>query len=267
MSKIKWIITLTICAALAFSLFIFFNKANFTKASENKETGLFFARNYISYVMEDETMSFNIFGLQKTNTGVPISGDTVTSLAFDNDHIQISDYKVETGIRHKGYMLVNIIVDVRISSDKPEKTDQLLISFNGCDREAFQIGKITLQNEHNVRSGDLSPAGQYTAGYPKPSLDVRLKNNLAKDISLEKITDLNSVMTYTFDKGTAIQAKQSKHIVVPSFDLTGEYDFYTVTPVLRYTAAGKRHQYSMPGVLYGALDSDEEKIERILKHQ
>jgi len=267
MSKIKWIITLTICAALAFSLFIFFNKANFTEASENKENGLLFARNYISYVMEDETMSFNIFGLQKTNTGVPISGDTVTSLAFDNDHIQISDYKVETGIRHKGYMLVNIIVDVRISSDKPEKTDQLLISFNGCDREAFQIGKITLQNEHNVRSGDLSPAGQYTAGYPKPSLDVRLKNNLAKDISLEKITDLNGVMTYTFDKGTAVQAKQSKHIVVPSFDLTGEYDFYTVTPVLRYTAAGKRHQYSMPGVLYGALDSDEEKIERILKRQ
>ncbi|WP_253185673.1 hypothetical protein [Bacillus licheniformis] len=74
-------------------------------------------------------------------------------------------------------------------------------------------------------------------------------------------------MAYTFDKGTAIQAKQSKHIVVPSFHMTGEYDFYTVTPVLRYTAAGKRNQYSMPGVLYGALDSDEEKIERMLKRQ
>nr|WP_239693225.1 hypothetical protein [Bacillus haynesii] len=76
-------------------------------------------------------------------------------------------------------------------------------------------------------------------------MDVRLKNNLAKDISLEKITDLNGVMAYTFDKGTAIQAKQSKHIVVPSFHMTGEYDFYTVTPVLRYTAAGKRNQYSL----------------------
>ena len=267
MSKIKWIITLSICAALAFSLFIFFNKANFTVASENKKNGLFFAHNYISYVMEDETMSFNIFGLQKANAGISISGDTVTSLAFDNDHIQISDYKVETGIRHKGYTLVNIIVDVRISSDKPEKADQLLISFNGRDAEAFQIGKITLQNDHNVQSGDLSPAGQYTAGYPKPSLDVRLKNNLAKDISLEKITDLNGVMTYSFDKRTAIQAKQSKHIVIPSFDMTEEYDFYTVTPVLRYTAAWKPHQYSLPGVLYGALDSDVEKIERMLKHQ
>ncbi|TWK85996.1 hypothetical protein CHCC20331_1149 [Bacillus paralicheniformis] len=96
-------------------------------------------------------------------------------------------------------------------------------------------------------------------------MDVRLKNNLAKDISLEKITDLNGVMTYSFDKRTAIQAKQSKHIVVPAFDMTGEYDFYTVTPVLRYTAAGKPHQYSLPGVLYGALDSDVEKIERMLK--
>lgn len=186
MSKIKWIITLTICTALAFSLFIFFNKANFTEASENKETGLFFARNYISHMMENETMSFNIFGLQKANAGVPLSGETVTSLAFDNNHIQISDYKVETGIRHKGYTLVNIIVDVRVSSDKPEKADQLLISFNGRDREAFQIGKITLQNHHNVRSGDLSPAGQYTAGYPKPSLDVRLKNNLAKIFPLKR---------------------------------------------------------------------------------
>ncbi|MCI4128896.1 hypothetical protein [Bacillus haynesii] len=138
MSKIKWIITLSICAALAFSLFIFFNKANFTEASENKETGLFFARNYISYMMEDETMSFNIFGLQKANAGVPLSGETVTSLAFDNNHIQISDYKVETGIRHKGYTLVNIIVDVRVSSDKPEKADQLLISFNGRVEKHFK---------------------------------------------------------------------------------------------------------------------------------
>lgn len=70
-------------------------------------------------MMENETMSFNIFGLQKANAGVPLSGETVTSLAFDNNHIQISDYKVETGIRHKGYTLVNIIVDVRVSSDKP----------------------------------------------------------------------------------------------------------------------------------------------------
>lgn len=41
MSKIKWIITLSICAALAFSLFIFFNKANFTEASENKKKRAF----------------------------------------------------------------------------------------------------------------------------------------------------------------------------------------------------------------------------------
>ena len=65
------------------------------------------------------------------------------------------------------YILFIDNLQVRISSDKPEKADQLLISFNGRDAEAFQIGKITLQNDHNVRSGDLSPAGQYTAGYPK----------------------------------------------------------------------------------------------------
>lgn len=48
-----------------------------------------------------------------------------------------------------------------------------------------------------------------------------------------------------------------EHLSVSTFRIKeGDFDFYTVTPILHYEANKKEYLYNMPSVLYGIMDSE-----------
>ncbi|MDZ7836290.1 MAG: hypothetical protein U5K84_14105 [Alkalibacterium sp.] len=102
------------------------------------ETKLIFANNYISYVIEDETMAFNLFAIQLADSPHKITNDTITSLDIENENIEVMDFSVESGISHKGYTLVNFIVDISVKGSDVEKADELSISWNEQSVEYFK---------------------------------------------------------------------------------------------------------------------------------
>ncbi|QQE75295.1 hypothetical protein KDJ56_04720 [Brevibacillus composti] len=56
-----------------------------------------------------------------------------------------------------------------------------------------------------------------------------------------------------------------KRIATGSLHTKKEHDFITMTPILSYRLGDNEHLYNMPGVLYGILDSDQDKIKKIMQ--
>jgi hypothetical protein len=219
-------------------------------------------------VIEGDSMSFNVFGVQETNQKPAETSKSIADVELNNNNLKVVDFSVDagTGISHSGYTLINIIIDVQILSDDIEKADQLLLFFDNGDVEAYDIGDMTIQNGQNIGDQRMISAGEYTVGYPRPSLDVNIKNQHEDIISLKKVKDLNKRMTYEFEDHIHIEPDSTANILITSFQLTQQYDFYTVTPIAEYSLNNDDYLYYMPGVLYGIMASDEEKIERIIQN-
>ncbi|MFO8234964.1 MAG: hypothetical protein R6U04_06150 [Bacteroidales bacterium] len=230
------------------------------------ETNLIFAKNYISYVIEDETMAFNLFAIQPADSPHKITNDTITSLDIENENIEVLDFSVESGISHKGYTLVNFIVDISVKGSEVEKADELAISWNEQSVEYLKIGEMILKNKEVTDVGGFSPVEAYTVGYPSPSLDIHIQNDYHETVLLEGVRDLNHNLTYSFDSPIEFLPNGSNNVVIAKFHIKNEYDFYTISPIANYTLGNDSKDSHLPGVIFRMLDSDEDKIERMIKN-
>ncbi|WP_430789216.1 hypothetical protein VBD025_03145 [Virgibacillus flavescens] len=245
---------------------IVLDKSNKNALDDIDNNSLEFADNFISYVIEeDETMSFNIFGVQNTEKGNHLDAELISFLEFNNSNIEIVDFRLDSGLTHNNYKLINIIVEVKINSDNIENAEQLVVHFKNNKEKMYDFGSLTLQNDKRFVQNDISPKGNYTVGYPTLSLDVNLRNESDQTIKMKQIDDLKKNLSYHFDNVMELNSLETTRIVVPSFEIVDEkdFDFYTVTPILHYSSGTEEYLYNMPGVLYGVLRSDIDKIKKI----
>jgi hypothetical protein len=257
-----WVIILAFffVAVLTSTFFI-----NSTTNSQEKEVELKFGDNFISYVMENnDVMSFNIFGVQDIREqDFPIE-DQVTAITFNNPNIKVADFEVSAGMSLEGYKLLNILVTVQLSSNSLETANEILIQFNNGKTTTREFGEMVLQNSNSFQKAHLAPSGDYKIGYPNLALDVNIKNTDKQDINAAKIYDLTEGILYQFKDSFQITPGEVKHIQIDEFDHKIEHDFMTVTPILSYSLEGREYLYNMPGVIYGILDPDEDKINKII---
>ena|GEM_PF-1943107 len=264
------IILLTVVIIATVSLLIFKNESPLNANKENKESNqgnnieLLFGSNYISYIIEDDTMSFNIFAVQKIKNTTSSVANVIQDVSFNNENIEITEFSVELGNIYNGYKLINFIVDVKATSNNIEKADEFIIYFKNGKSKSYDIGEVSIQNDIGYSQNDIIPEGEYVVSYPFPSLNIKLFNNSKESITLNKIEDLNKMINYTFKENREWKPQEINHILVSSFDVKNEFDFYTITPILRYSINGSDYAYNMPGVIYGIFIPDEEKVKKII---
>lgn len=269
----KKLITLIILGVTATLLIMYFLIINIKSPEANNDLELSFANNYISYVIEDnETMLFNIFGALNVKKHDASILESINFLELDNSNIEIVNFEIDSGIVHQDYQLLNFLVELKVLSEDLESSTEIIINYNNNQKQYFNIGNITLINEDNsqisIAPKDLEPKGDYVVGYPYPSLDVELHNKSENDLQIHEIYDLNNILSHNFESQTLILANESNKIIIPEFKNNNieknEIDFYTITPILKYSIKDSNLFYNMPGVIYGILISDEEKIERVI---
>lgn len=239
------------------------------KKDENtlNDIELTFGNHYISYVIENDDASFNIFAAGKVQNEAPAISDMIEKISFNNENLEVTDFQIESGSRsHDGYQLVNFIVDVKVTSDDIESADQLIIDWKNGQSKAYDIGAITLKNAKGFSQDHISPVGEYGVTYQTPALDVQFVNELKENIILHGIEDLNHTISYTFQDKPEWKAQENYRLSIPALDEKNEFDFYTVTPILRYSINDSEHVYAMPGVLYGIFPPDKETVEKIIRH-
>lgn len=254
-------------------LFLFQNTKTFSnETTYSDKFELKFANNFISYVINDqESMSFNLFAIQEvTNKNYSLE-KLVSSIEFNNPKIKITDFEVDTGIKHKGYKLINIIVNVEVLTNEIEEANTLLIQFNNEDVRPYEMGKIIVQSNRNFEKEGrhIEPFGEYTVGYPSLLLDVVLKNTTSGYISPIEISDLSRGIFYQFHDDFKFPPKENKQVKINDFNKKDNavYDFMTISPILSYTIDNdtKVYNYNMPGVIYNILDPDIEKMEKMVE--
>lgn len=254
--KIK--ISVLILAAL---LALFISVINSEK-EDKKEPDLIFADNYISYVLNNETVSINIFGAKRSTSNF----SKITGVKLNNENIEIDGFEIDLGMTDHEYQLFNIMLDIRVSGTGIEKADTIAINFNNNDSQKYKVGQIIVVNETKT-SQHISYWNNYTVGYPKPSLNTSITNKSDKSIILESVSDLNEVLTYDFLNKIVIEPGKSSKIDIPSFNSkhSDQDDFYTITPIIHYNSDGKKYTFDLPTVIYGLLDDDDIKLSKIIK--
>lgn len=258
-----WVIPLIIVTSVLLILLV--NITTRTK-ERTEEVNLLFGDNFISYVIDDKNgMSFNIFGVQDIRKHNSSLKDQVTSIAFHNPNIKVVDYKVDTGISQNGYRLVNMIVTVQVLTNNVEKADKLFVQFDHEKTTTHDFGEITVQNSLPFQKEHLAPSGEYKVGYSAPALDVNIKNMEKQSISVSKVYDLTEEISYHFKDKFEMKPGEVKQIAADSLYTKKEHDFITMTPILSYRLGDNEYLYNMPGVLYGILDSDQDKIKKIMQ--
>lgn len=259
-----WLILLVFVVSVLLISMVLLNNTTHSK-ERKKDVKLIFGDNFISYVIDDnEGMSFNIFGVQDIRKQDSSLKDKVTSVTFNNPNIKVVDFKVDTGISQKGYKLVNFLITVQVSTNSVEKADKLLIQFNKEKTTTHEIGEITLQKNVSFQRDHITPTGDYKVGYPTPALDVNIKNRAKKSIFVSKIYDLTEDLSYQYQDIFKIEPEEVKNIKINSLNSKIEHDFITITPILSYSLDNKEYLYNMPGVIYGILDTDQDKIKKII---
>ncbi|WP_222928842.1 hypothetical protein [Neobacillus piezotolerans] len=233
--------------------------------SKDRELRLQFADNFISYAVDDENGAvFNLFAVQDVrNRNVPLE-DLITLVQFANPNIEVVDFKVDTGMVHKGYKLVNLRLTARVLTDELERDNKLKIWFGNEKTATYRFGELVVQNGTGFQDGHFVPTGSYTAAYPSAGLDVRIKNISGQEATGLKIEDLSGEITHLFEGDVKIGPGKVEHFEIEGYGET-EYDFATITPILSYQLGGQEYSSYMPGVLYGAMLTDKEKIEKILE--
>lgn len=225
-----------------------------------------FGDNFISYILEEEGMQFNMFAVQNVKDKNVSLADIVTSVDFDNPNIEIVDYQIDEGIVHRNHKLTNILVTVKVLGDEVEKANKLVINYKDMNSETYHFGDITVQNRLSYNDDHLEPSGKYNVGYPTPALDVNVKNAAQQAITPLEINDLTGNFSYQIESTYTIDPKQVKHIDIEQIDINREKtpDFTTITPILTYDLGGNEYMYDMPGVIYGILDADVDKINKMI---
>lgn len=264
--KVFSLVTIVALAVVITFLILQINNKH-VDGNQYNHINLKFGDNFISYVIEDKDgMSFNIFGVQEVkNTNTSIK-DLVSSIEFNNPNIDVIDYQVDEGIVYQGYKLFNIIVTTQVLTDKVETADQLLIQFGNEDVKSYAFGNLAIQNNISYQNQHIEPSGKYNVGYPSLSLNVSVKNKTNKDINLSEIYDLTEDISYEFNQSFNIPSQEKKQIQINNFNKKseGNHDFMTITPILSYSLENSKYVYNMPGVVYGVLDSDADKIKKII---
>lgn len=269
--KEKLILTVLFISALVF-LFFLICKNYITKneGNQHNEITLEFANNFISYVIEDNEngMAFNIFGVQniKGNRISPLES-LVSSVEFNNSNIKVLDYQIDSGVVYEDYRLFNIIITAQVLTNNVETADQLLFQFGNKDITPFNFGNITVQNNNSFQDKHFEPSGNYNVGYPTLSLDVNLKNKTNSNVLLSRIIDLTEEISYDFAQDYKhFNSQEKMQIKIEHFNRKSNenFDFMTITPILSYKFENQDYLYNMPGVIYGMLDPDIDKIKKII---
>lgn len=263
MIRKKYILSLILCTISFLSLAIFAIFYSGVEENNSNEIELLFAKNYISYITDGDIISFNIFGVQKENKADLLKSELISDIRFENENIEITEYSVDTGISYNNYRLFNFIVTARPLYDGLEKSDRLLISFNDGEIKAYDIGRVILQTKDEFSHMHITPDHEYRLSYSIPSFEGKLKNTSSDVITINKIEDLNKQLIYYFKPNINIEPGKTENIIVPSFEINNDYDFYTVTPILYYSTHNLNYNYYLPTVIFGILDSDEKKIKKI----
>lgn len=240
------------------------NKFNQPSQEESNETELIFGKNFISHIMEDgQSMTFNIFGVQKASGENPLSADLINYMEFDNSKLEIINYEVSIGETYREYSFFNILTEIKVNSDGIEGANNLLIQFKDDKQKTYDIGKIILKNDEAYTEEHIQPKGNYTVGYSDFSLDVNLVSN--QNVGVRRIADLTGSFSYEFPEYIEMTKDVPVNLSVPAFKIAEEdFDFYTITPILEYEVNQEDYHYHMPGVLYGIMDSEIEIIKRII---
>lgn len=229
------------------------------------QNDLTFAHNYVSYVLESETMTFQLFGMKPADAKTALNNETITSLALNNEALEIVDFTVETGITHAEYTLVSFLIEVRVTGNTVQQADELLISYRDNSPVPFPLGEFTVKQETEEARDAFATVGGYTAGYSSPALDIHLESLYEDTVVLERIVDLNNNFSFTFSDAVELPPDQRRNIVIPDFPISDSFDFYTISPIVKYTFHEEEREYALPGVLYNMMEPDEEKIERMLR--
>ncbi|WP_409271345.1 hypothetical protein V1499_18050 [Neobacillus sp. SCS-31] len=233
--------------------------------SKDKEIKLEFADNFISYVIDDENGAvLNLFAVQDVwNKNVALE-NLITSVQFENPNIEVVDFKVDSGMVHQGYKLVNFQVTARVLTGELERENKLKIWYGDEKTATYRFGELVVQNGAGFEKGHFEPARSYTASVPSLGLDMRIKNTSGQEADGLEIEDLSGDISHQFEDDFKIGPREVGHIEVDGFGET-EYDFAMITPIFSYSLAGEEYRYNMPGVLYGMTLSDEDKIEKIIE--
>lgn len=241
-------------------LLVFFLK----KDTKDYDFDLLFADNYISCIIQGDSISFNIFGAREVGGQDNLISEAISDIEFNNKNIRIKEFSVDEGQVTKDHHIFNFIVEAEIAGDNVEKANEILIFFNDKKTKKYTIGEITLVNDKNYHKDDIETINSLIIGYPIPSLDIGITNKSNDTINLNKIYDLNKNLNYNFDESTELKQQENYDILISTFEEEKEYDFYTITPILQYSKNGEDYYYNMHDVIYSVLLPDEEKIQRII---
>jgi hypothetical protein len=260
-------LTILVIAIIFFFLILQLNNNKKVEGVQHNDINLRFGDNFISYIISTEgDMSFNIFGVQNIKDNNSSFEGLLSSVEFNNPNINVVDYQIDTGIVYENYKLFNLVVTAQVLTNKVETADQLLIQFGNEDVTAYDFGRLVIENNASYQNQHIEPSGDYNVGYPSLSLDVSVKNKTNRSIYPSRIYDLTGEISYQFNQSFSFQPKEEKRIKIDSFHKESEenYDFMTITPILSYTLEDNEYVYNMPGVIYGVLDSDVDKIKKII---
>ncbi len=250
-----------------FSILLFLNENKKEQASGKEAPKLKFANNFISYVVDDnEEVSFNIFAAENVKTHTSNLENSVDYIDLNNPNIEVGNFKVNTGFNQDNYELVNFVIDVTSTTTNIEQAKEMIIHFKDGSKKSYNFGQINIQRKKNL-SQHLDVSGRYTIGYPSLELNAGVKNKTNSTILPIEVYDITKTISHKFNNDLQLQPKKQSAIVVNDFYLKNkkEYDFITMTPIVSYKINNDQYTYHMPGVIYGALDSDQEKLNKIIK--
>ncbi|MBX9996893.1 MULTISPECIES: hypothetical protein [Priestia] len=264
----KKYLVIGLCVAIfMFSIFLFLNENKKELASGKEAPKLKFAHNFISYVVDDdEAVSFNIFAAENVKTHTSNLENSVDYIDLNNPNIEVVNFKVNTGFNQDNYELVNFVIDVTSTTTNVEQAKEMIIHFKDGSKKSYNFGQINLQQKKNA-SQHLDVSGRYTIGYPSLELNAGVKNKTNSTILPIEVYDLTKTISHRFNNNLQLQPQKQSTIEVNDFYLKNkeEYDFITMTPIVSYKINNNQYTYHMPGVIYGALDSDQEKLNKIIK--
>ncbi|GAE94034.1 hypothetical protein JCM21714_3163 [Gracilibacillus boraciitolerans JCM 21714] len=233
--------------------------------TSSKPEDLNFADNYISYILEEEeTMRFNLFGAQDVSTDGPSFLDSVDFISLNNENIDIIDYEISQGDVFDNHQLFNILIDVQLDSDELEETTKLTIHYDQLSDAVFTFGTLILKNDKGFNQLELDVTGENTLASPHPELEVNLSNQTSDTIELAKIYDLANHFVFEFEGDNQIVGNATESFNIPEFKEMEQHDFYTITPIVEYVSNDETNHYYMPGVVFGVMDTGEDKMKKIL---
>ncbi|PRO66449.1 hypothetical protein [Alkalicoccus urumqiensis] len=219
------------------------------------------------YSLRDTTgeQSINMFAMQPVDASVAWREDTIESITFANEEMEVENVRVSTGGEHSGHILLNIILNVRYDNTGLETTEDMTVTFTDGTTETHTFGEMSFRRSDSHYTEVFGTLDDYRVTYEDVHFEAALENEAAETIHLRQISDNQNVLSYQFEPALEM-AEGSREDISITFDVEDEaYDFYTLHPVVHYSREeGAEETIALPPVQYNVFLSDEEKAERIL---